>query len=177
MFGSLRQGMPLYVLNKSGAEPKFDIVEVISRTEPAVPNYGTGVYNPAYPMQKAEVNVSVRFSDGEELTFQKLPSDATIADCKEYSTVVSESRDAMLAEISTLQRASANVLESVDKHKRIVELCDQYIADLNPQIKQDAERSKEIESLRGEVNELRGDMIDIKGMLAKALNNRKSKED
>lgn len=170
--------MLLYVLYKEG-EPHLEICEVVSRTEP-VPQFGNTTYNAGYQMpmgQKMTVDVKVKNGNGEVIDFQKLPADLVIADFGSNGIVISESREAMQAEIAAMQKASVSVLDSVEKHKRIVELCDSFMAELNPQVKQEAERSKELERLKSEVSDLRGDLIDIKGMIAKALNNRKSKED
>lgn len=179
MFKSLRTGVPLYVLTK-GDEPCLEICEVLSRTEPmqqfgATTNVigGQQYFNPP----QFTVDVKVRKPNGEEVNYQKIPADIEIVDFGSQGVVLSTSSNAIQNEIETLRKHSLRVLDSIDQHKKTVALCDKYLSDLNPQIKQDAERSKEIETLRGEMNELRGDMIDIKGMLAKALNSRKTKED
>ena len=180
MFKSLRQGMPLYVFTK-GVEPQLEICEVISRTEPValqanpIVNFVNGqqVFTPP----KMVVDVQVRSSKGDIINYQKLPADMEIADFGTNGTVISSSSDAIQYEVDTLRKQSLRVLESVDLHKKIVGTCDKLLSDLNPQIKQEVTRSKEIDSLKTEVKDLRSDLVDIKGMLTKALNIRKPKEE
>lgn len=184
MFRNLRQGMPLYVLTK-GNEPQFDKCEVISRTEPVVPygqNGTTFVGGQQYLAQpNLTVDVQVRKDNGDTVTYQKLPADADIADFGTNGVVVSSSSEAIQNEIDTLRKQSLRVLESVDKHKKIVATCDKMLSDLNPQIKQEATRSRELESLRNDVNDLRDDLSDIKsdlkGLLSKIANVKRNKEE
>lgn len=166
MFSNLRIGTPLYVLHKS--DPKLEIGEVIFVSQPT-PQFGT-TYSAGYPMPapKMLVDIKIKSTNGE-VDLQKLPADLSIADFGN-GMVISESKEAILNEIDTLRKTSVRIIESVDTHKSIVEKCDGLLAELNPQIKQDMERTKEFDGLKKEVGGLKSDLAELKGMLNKLLN-------
>ena len=162
MFQNLRVGSPIYILHKN--EPKLIVGEVSSVSLPVpVTNqvYQAGVFQ----QQKTTVDVKVRV-DGEIVDYKKIPSDLSIAD---FGTgmVISETKDAIINEIQILKNNSANILDSIDKHKKIMEECDIMLQTLSPIVKQEAERSKEMEAMRTEMKEL-------KEMLAQVLKPKKS---
>ena len=172
MFSNLRNGTPLYVLHKS--EPRLEIGEVISVSSP-MPQFGQ-TYTAGFQMpgQKMLVDVKIKTQNGD-IDLQKLPADSSIADFGN-GMVVSESREAILNEIDALRKSSQRVIESVDYHKAVIGKCTDLMAELNPQLKQDVERAKELDTLKREVGGIKDDMVEIKGMLTKMID-KKSKED
>lgn len=133
MFSNLRSGTTLYVLHKN--EPKLEMAEVVSHTEP-VPIY-PNAYNTGYVQPRMSVDVDAKI-DGRDVKFQRLPSDAVIADCN--GMVVSETKDAILNEIVSLQKCSQSVLDSVQHHKDVVDRCHELIEEISPEAKREAER-------------------------------------
>ena len=166
MFSNLRIGTPLYVLHKD--EPQLEVGEVTFVSQPT-PQFGT-TYNAGYPMPapKMLVDVKIKSANGD-VELQKLPAELSIADFGN-GMVISESRDAICNEVDTMRKASIRVIESVEQHKGIVEKCDALLAELNPQIKQEVERTKEFDSLKQEVGGLKENLLELKGMLSKLLN-------
>ena len=166
MFSNLRVGTPLYVLHK--AEPQLETGEVIFVSQPT-PQFGT-TYNAGYPMPTPKMLVDVKIKTAKgDVELQKLPAELSIADFGN-GMVISESKDAILNEIEVIRKASAHIIDSVEQHKGIVEKCDVLLAELNPQIRQEVERTKEFDSLRQEVGGLKGDLAELKSMLSKYLN-------
>lgn len=166
MFQGLRGSAPLYILYKS--VPKIVVGEVVSVSNP-VPQFGNITYQSGTlvpPKNVVDVKVMV---DGEVMDFQKLPADASIADFGVNGIVVSESRDAIINEISGFKKVSEKALADVERHQTIVAECDKMLATLNPQLQREAEQAEEIENLKRGMADLRGDMSDIKGMLSQAL--------
>lgn len=171
MFQNLRIGTPLYVLYKN--EPKVDHGEVIFVSNP-VPQFGQTTFN-AGIMAQQPMTVDVKIKSGEQtIELQKLPATMSIADYGN-GMVVSESRDAILNEISVLKGNSQRVIDSVEQHKKVVQKCDALLEDLNPQIRQDAERSREIEALSSRVGGLESSIGRIEELLTRTLNNKKEK--
>ena len=167
MFQSLRIGTPLYVLRKN--EPKLEIGEVTFVGQP-VNQFNQPVYGGTQP---ATVDVNIQIGD-KPMNLQKLPAMLTIADCGN-GIVVSESREAISNEINILRQNSQRILESIDQHQAIVQKCNELLAEINPQVKQEAERAKEIESLGNRVGGLENSLAEIKGLLIQSLNT-KTKE-
>ena len=89
--------------------------------------------------------------------------------------VVSENREAILNEISVLKNNSQRVIDSVDQHKELVRKCDELLEELNPQIRKEAERSREMESISKRVGGLESSMKRIEEMLSRSLEH-KTKE-
>lgn len=171
MFQNIRIGTPLYVLYKN--EPKVDQGEVIFVSNP-VPQFGQTTFN-AGIMAQQPMTVDVKIKSGEQtIELQKLPATMSIADYGN-GMVVSESRDAILNEINVLKGNSQRVIDSVEQHKKVVRKCDALLEDLNPQIRQDAERSREIEALSSRVGGLESSIGRIEELLTRTLNNKKEK--
>jgi hypothetical protein len=161
MFQNIRKGATLYVLNKQDAT--LEVGEVVNVTPPQ-PMYNTqyqGGFNP--PRMCVDIEVT---ANGKVINLQKLTADATIDD--KNGIIVAENRDAILNEIEVLSKNSQRIIESCEYHNEIVTKCNALIAELNPQLKREAEQAREI-------NDLRQQLSDIKGMLADVLN-KKTKE-
>lgn len=170
MFQGLRPAAPIYILYK--AEPRVAIGEVVSVSNP-IPQYAASPYQSGI---KSYVDIKIRVAD-EVVDLQKLPADASIADFGNSGMVISESRDAIVNEIDGFKKASQRALEEVDRHKHIVTQCDVMLAELNPQLKREAEQTAEIENLKRGMADLQDTLVDLKGMLTKALNRSVKKEE
>lgn len=168
MLSGLRQGAPFYVLYKN--ELKVAVGEVVSVSNP-VPQFNAGIL--AQP--KTTVDVRVRIG-ADTVDFQKLPSDQSIADFGGNGIVVSESRDAIMNEIDAYRKMSERALSETDRHRKIVAACGDMMAELNPQIRKEAEQATEIQNLKQAVSGMRSDMADMKSLITKMFN-RKNKEE
>ena len=170
MFQSLRVGTPLYVLHKS--EPRVERGEVTFVSNP-VPQFGQTYTSGLMSQQPPTVDVKIK--SGEQIIeLKQLPANMSVADYGN-GLVVSESREAILNEIGLLKSNSQRIIDSTDQHRAIVSKCDALLEELNPQIRQEAERSREIGSLSNRVGDLESSIKELKEMLALSLNS-KSKE-
>lgn len=145
----------MYVLKK-GENPELKVGEVIFASTPA-PKYPTSYGQPGIEMV---VTIKVRI-DGEEVEYQNLPANATIADFGN-GMVVSESSDAMLSEVESAQRQSQNIVDSIDFHKNAVKGYETIRKSLCPQYAKDAKQEERIGKLENGIKE-------IKDLLAEAL--------
>lgn len=166
MFQGLRPNSIFYVLDKSG-EPTLKIGQVVSvsNPQPKFPSYQAGQFKPQ-PMETT-VDVKVKLPDGEA-NFQQLPSNGQIANSG--NLVVSESREAMSAEIEAMLRHSKEVLDSKDYHEKVVKNCEQIIGILNPQIAKEKAQEQRIGNLEADVSGMKGTLSNIETMLQRALN-------
>lgn len=165
MFSNARVGTPIYVLYKQ--EPKLEAGEVQSVSAP-YPQYGT-TYNAGYLQQpKMIVDLKVEIG-GEVVDLQKIPADQTIADFGTNGMVVSESREALIAEVEIMRKNSQSVIDSMAHHKAILQKTQRILEQLNPQAKAEADQRRDIDALKSQ-------MSNIEGMLTKLLN-KKQKED
>lgn len=162
MFQSLRPNSIFYILDK-GDTPTLKTASVVSVSNP-VPKYPSNYAQPQFG--ETTVDVKIRMSDGSEADYQKLPSAMSIANFGN-GIVVSESREAMCAEVEAMQRVSQGVIDSVDYHKRILESCNDFLKTLNPQFAKDRQTEEDINILKTEMDGVKSTLSDIHMMLQK----------
>ena len=138
MFSGLRQAGLFYILEK-GEELKLKIGQVISVSNPQ-PKYGQYSYG-SQPEMTVDVRVKV---DEETLEFKQLNANASIANSG--SVIVSDSKEAMNAEVEGLLRTSRGVLDSVSYHEKVLTSCDAILRELNPSFKKEKEQEEKNET-------------------------------
>ena len=152
MLNGLRAGASLYALYKT--EPRVEILEVVSVSNP-VPQFPTYTAGLAQPQLSRVVDIQAR-RGSETVKFEKVPADVTIADFGPSSGIVlSESRDAILAEIETLSKSSERALADEDHHRHVIEECEKMRQTLNPALQKEAENTKRLDTLEQTLNEIR----------------------
>lgn len=167
MFSGLRQNSIIYVLEKKhgdGERLSLRIGQVLSVSNPQPkyqPNYHLGAQG-----MDTTVDITVKFQD-EQMEFKQLPSTAQIANCGDL--VLSESHDAIDAEVQAMYRTSKEIVESESYHRQMMEDCIKIRSILNPQIAKEREQAEKITKLESKVSGMEDTLSDIKGMLSKAL--------
>ena len=167
MFSGLRQNSIIYVLEKKqgdGERLSLRIGQVLSVSNPQ-PKYQQNYQLVAQGMETT-VDITVKFQD-EQIELKKLPSTAQIANCGDL--VVSESHDAIDAEVQAMYRTSKEIVESEAYHRQMMEDCIKIRSILNPQIAKEREQAEKITKLESKVSGMEDTLSDIKGMLSKAL--------
>lgn len=160
MFQNLRQGAQVYVLYK-GDTPHLEIGEVTAVGLPTPQFNANYQQNNQFFPPKNVIDIKVKVNE-QTLDLQKLPADNTIADFGGNGMVISTSKESILAEIEALRTSSQRILDSMERHQTTIQLCSNMIEELNPEIKQQAERDKELDNLKS-------DMSDMKKMLSDLL--------
>lgn len=171
MFSALRQGSSFFILDKTNV-PKLKIGSVVSVSQP-MPKYNN-TYVPGHNYTETVVDVVVKVNE-EELKFEKLPSNLSIANFGQSGIVVSESKEAMNGEVESMLRNSKNIIESVPYHKEVLIACDEMMKELNPQLAKEKEQEQKIAMLENRMGGMESTLQDIHKLLNSALSN-KSKE-
>ena len=171
MFSALRQGSSFFILDKTNV-PKLKIGSVVSVSQP-MPKYNN-TYVPGHNYTETVVDVVVKVNE-EELKFEKLPSNLSIANFGQSGIVVSESKEAMNGEVESMLRNSKNIIESVPYHKDVLIACDEMMKELNPQLAKEKEQEQKIAILENRMGGMESTLQDIHKLLNSALSN-KSKE-
>lgn len=170
MFQGSRQGNLFYILEK-GDELKLKVGQVVSVSNPQ-PRYGQ-FNTPTFGTQP-EMTVDVRVKvDDETMDFKQLSANASIANSG--NVVVSDSKDAMSAEVEGLLRTSKGILDSVPYHEKVIISCDTILRDLNPSFKKEKEQEEKIGMLEEKMVGIEGTLNNMMGMLSQALNKNTSK--
>ena len=167
MFSGLRQAGLFYILEK-GEELKLRIGQVISVSNPQ-PKYGQYSYG-SQPEMTVDVRVKV---DEETLEFKQLNANASIANSG--SVIVSDSKEAMNAEVEGLLRTSRGVLDSVSYHEKVLTSCDAILRELNPSFKKEKEQEEKMSMLEDEVIGIKDTLGEMMNMLSSALGQSKPK--
>lgn len=171
MFQGLRQNGLFYILEK-GDDLKLRVGQVISVSNPQ-PKFGQ--YNTPTFGSQPEMTVDVRVKvDEETMDFKQLNANASIANSG--NVVVSDSKDAMSAEVEGLLRTSKAILESVPYHEKMLVACDNVLRDLNPSFKKEKEQEEKIGALEEKMVGIEGTLNDMMSMLSNALGQSKPKK-
>ena len=156
MFSNLRPNSQIYILYKD-ASPRLDVGSVVSVSMP-VPKY------PIQPMfgqpQEMVVDITVKVNN-QDVTYQKIPANLDIADFNNSNIVLSDSREAMNAEIGSLKQKSAASISSVDFHKEMITCFDRILTELNPELAEKQQQQSEINSLKNQVGEMSKSITEL----------------
>lgn len=149
MFQSLRAGSSIFILHKEGA-PRLEMGTVVNVTPP-MPKY---TVPPVFGQpQEMVVDLMVKVN-GQDLNYQKVPANSDIADFGFNGVVISDSRDAMNAEVVNLKNKSNEIIGSVDFHKGVIEGCNKILESLNPEYAERQAQQNDINSLKAQMQEL-----------------------
>lgn len=143
MFSALRPGTTLYILDKS-EEPTVKVGYVENVTSPR-PMYGA--YNPAVSFganMQTVVDINVKIGD-QKKEIVGIPSSATVHSYGDF--VISETREAMISEVDAMLQNSKAVVESVERHEKMIKACEEILKQLNPIYAKEQERDSAIEDL------------------------------
>ena len=165
MLRDLRVGTIIYVLNKR--EPKLEIGEVTDTKLSLAPQTFTGgVLQPQRPL----VDITATFGT-ETRNYRQVPADVAIADFSKEGIVITDNKEQMVNEIESLKKLSKRLVEEVDRHKKIVKDCDRLLAELDPQVKEKAQQSQDIENLKTQMGNMNTQLAQITSLL-KTLSNK-----
>lgn len=161
MFSGLRQGTALYVLDKS-SEPKVvqGYIERISAPHPLYPNYNPSVSFGAN-LQTA-VDITVKLGDDRK-EFVGVPSTASIHSYGDY--VLSESKDSMIQEVTSMLENSKSILANMSQHESNVAACEKILKELNPIYAREQERDEAIDNISGRMDRIEGILARLENRL------------
>lgn len=153
MFQNLRTNSQIYILHKD-AKPYVEAGTVSGVTAPK-PRYPSAM-PPIGQLPQMDMVVDVTASvNGQPTTFQNLPAGAEIADFGQNGNIViSCTRDAMNAEISSMRQRSLDIVNSEDYHRGVIAGCDEMLKALNPEFAEKQRQEQEISELKRQMSEL-----------------------
>lgn len=161
MFSSLSQNSILYILDLQNT-PKI-ISGPVERVSAPRPKYNT--FNPNFEMI-VDIFATI---NGEKREFKGVPN-GSIANYGEDAFILAESKEALNSYINAMLQNSKSVLNSVEKHQKLVENYEEALQELNPSLKADKEKDKAIQSLQEQVSSLQSGMQQLLAMMNKGEN-------
>lgn len=158
MFQGLRQGALIYILDKR--KPELTTAQVMSVSNP-MPRYN------ATPMAGIEqvVDISAMTTTGQ-VDYKQLQALATLANFGTENVVVSDSREAMTAEVESMTRASQAVLASVAFHQNIIAKKDEMLMVLNPDAAKAKQQEQEIATLNAKIASMENMLSRMESLLS-----------
>lgn len=169
MFKDLKKGSVIYVLDTSD-KPKFYKSIVSSVSEPFFPQLQPGQPYPQFQQKLVNIVANV---NGINENYQMLPENFEITTANNLTIACSP--DLLSKHVESMMRNSSEVLESVDKHKEIVDTCEEILKELSPAYAQVKEQDQKIGNLEKKIGGLEEGMGELKDMLKQALSNQSSK--
>lgn len=149
MFSNLSQNSILYVLDINNS-PKV-LSGPVERVTMPRPKYNT--FNPNMEMV-VDIFATI---NGERREFKGVPN-STIANFGNDSFILADSKEALNSYINAMMQNSKSILDSVEKHQKLLVNYEEALSELNPDIKADKEKDKAIQNLQSQVAELK-DML------------------
>lgn len=155
MFSSLTPNSILYVLDLNNS-PKVlsGPIENVSLPRPK--------YNTFNPNMEMIVDITATIA-GERREFKGVPN-TSIANFGDSNFVLAENKEVLGSYISSMLQNSRSIVNSMEKHQKLIENYEIALGELNPSVKD----NKAIESLQNQVNTLQD---SIKVLLEKLNGN------
>lgn len=156
MFKDLKPGLQMLILDKSATPIKCHSGKVVKVSMPRVemPKVDGSMPFSSFQMQDRVVDLTIEY-DGKTITFV-VPENSNVA----YgdAVTISCSEDAIISEVKSRMKESADIVDSYEFHKANIEECKSILAGLNPQYADTQEQDKRMTAMEE-------DIADIKDMI------------
>ena len=162
MFSNLSQNSILYILDLR-SEPRV-LSGPIEKVSIPRPKYNT--FNPNMEMV-VDITATV---NGERREFKGVPN-SSLANFGEDAFVLAESKDVLNSYINAMLQNSRSIINSVEKHQKLVVEYEEALQELNPSLKADKEKDKAIQDLQGQVKTLQDNIQQLLVKLDKGESN------
>ena len=171
MFSGLRNNI-LYILAKTDDGLKVQTAQVVSVSNPQPKYKQFNAATPNFTAQPEMVDVKVKV-DNEELEFKQLGANLSIANSG--NLIVSDSREAINAEIDGIVAMSRQHIEATPFHEKIIATSDDVKRIINPAFAKEKEQEEKIGMLEEKMSGIEGTLNQMMGLLSEAVNHSKSK--
>lgn len=151
MFSNLSKGSILYGLDtKDGIKVFTGTVDLIS------PPYPRNMQNTFGQIPEMVIDITTTVN-GERKEFKQIPSNNAIADFGDGMLVLSDSKDSMTSYLKSQRLKSQNIVDSYEKHQKLIPQYDTAIQELNPEMVNEntvRELKGKFESMQSQMNEM-----------------------
>lgn len=162
MFQSLRQNSQVYIFHKNNT-PSLEI-GTVTNIPVAKPKYAVP---PTFGQaQEMVVDLTVKVNN-QIVNYNGLPANLDIADSfsNGESIVITDSREAMNAEILSYKQKSVDTINSIDFHKKVIAGCDDILNSLNPEYAEKKQQQDEISTLKTQMSEVSTSLAALTEMI------------
>ena len=163
MFSNLSKGNVLY-----GLDRRDKIKWFTASVEQVNPVYGKVQGNMFGQLPEVRLDITININ-GEQKTFQQVPSNNAIADFGEKSFVLADNKDSLYNYVKTLRQTSKNIIESAPYHESLIPQYDDVLNDIMP----GSADSGKVKALENKVDSLTAQLAEAISLL-KSRNNKSS---
>ena len=154
MFSNLSKGNVLYELDRRDKVKWFtasieNVTPTVSKT--------TQMFG-QMPELRLDIVANI---NGEQKTFQQVPSNNAIADFGDKSFVIADNKDSLFNYVKTLKQTSKNIVESASYHESLIPQYDEVLNELMP----GSANNDEVKALRTEVGSLKSQLAEAIALL------------
>lgn len=167
MFSNLNQGSILYVLDtRNKLKLTTGTINTITPPRPKLATFNPmGSYG-----QSIETVVDITATiDGEKREFKQIPATASTANFGSDAFMLADSRDSMLGHVNAMLQNSKSIVNSVEKHKQLIQDYQNILVELNPSLAAEANRDNAIVTLQQQMGTITTEFADLKTALNKIL--------
>ena len=155
MFSNLSKGNVLY-----GLDRRDNLKLFTASIEKVVPNYAKTQLNTFGQFPELRLDI-VAIVNGEQKTFQQVPSNNAIADFGEKSFVIADNKDSLYNYIKTLRQNSKAFVENAPYHESLIPQYDEVLNELMP----GSTNTDEVKELKNEVGSLKAQLAEAIALL------------
>ena len=155
MFSNLSKGNVLYGLDRRDSLKLFT-----ASIEKVVPNYAKTQLNTFGQFPELRLDI-VAIVNGEQKTFQQVPSNSAIADFGDKAFVIADNKDSLYNYIKSLKDKSKAVVDSAPYHEALIPQYDNVLNELMP----GSANNDEVKALRSEVGSLKSQLAEAIALL------------
>ena len=122
-------------------------------------------YNTFNPNMEMIVDI-VATINGERREFKGVPN-GSLANFGENAFVIAESKDVLNSYMNSMLQNSRSIVNSIEKHQKLITDYEEAIQELNPDIKASKENDKAIQTLQDQVETLQKSMQQMLAIMTK----------
>lgn len=163
MFSTLSKGNILYVLDRRD-KVKW-ITASVEKVTPVCSNYSSQQYG-QLPELRLDIVANL---DGEQRTFQQVPSNNVIADFGEKSFVLSDNKDSLYNYTKKLLKDSEKIVADTPYHESLIPQYKDILNDLIP----GSAGNDEVKDLKKELSDIKTQFAEMLSLLKAETNKQK----
>ena len=161
MFSNLSKGNVLYGLDRRDKVKWF--TASIENVTPTM-SKNTQMFG-QLPELRLDIVANI---NGEQKTFQQVPSNNAIADFGDNSFVIADNKDSLFNYVKSLKQKSKNIVDSAPYHDSLLPQYDEVLNELMPG---SANNNDEVKALKEEVGSLKSQLAEAISLLKQKATN------
>lgn len=162
MFSILSKGSIIYGVDKAGDMSWF--TGSIEKITPSINQNYTNNFG-QFPSLSIDIVANI---NGEQKTFQQVPSNDAVADFGENSIAIADNKDSLCNYVKTQLKISKDVIKSAPKHEARIPNLERILSEIMPGIN----NSEEVRALKEEVGSLKSQLAEAISLLKERASNK-----